>query len=220
MKALVAAVVLLLAESGARAQTFGFDDLQAGEPPKGMTCALTGKGRPGVWKAMAEPTAPTAPNVLGQTDADSTSYRFPVCVLDAAKAADLDLSVRFKPVSGAADQAAGLVWRYQDQDNYYVVRANALEGNVVLYKVEKGKRTDLDPKGSGPFAYGRKAGVPTAAWSTLRIVAKGSLFETFLNGKKLFEVEDTTFPAAGRVGVWTKADSVTYFDDLKLTVLK
>jgi hypothetical protein len=220
MKALAAAIVLLLAGSGASAQTFGFDDQKAGELPKGMTCALTGKGRPGVWKTMAEPSAPTAPNVLGQTDGDSTSYRFPVCVLDAPKPADLEISVLFKPVSGAADQAAGLVWRYQDQDNYYVARANALEGNVVLYKVEKGKRTDIDPKGSGPFAYGRKVGVPTAAWSTLRIVARGSLFVTYLNGEKLFEVEDATFGAAGRVGVWTKADSVTYFDDLKLTVLK
>jgi hypothetical protein len=120
----------------------------------------------------------------------------------------------------ARDQAPRLAQRLLDQDNYYIVRANALEGNVVLYKVEKGKRTDLDPKGSGAFAYGKKAAVPTATWGTLRVVVRGKLFETYLNGEKLFEVEDATFAGAGKVGVWTKADSVTHFDELTLKVLR
>jgi len=213
-------VVVLAGNAAVRAQTFAFDDQKVGEPPKGMTCTLTGNGRPGSWSVMADQAAPSEPNVLAQTDQDSTSYRFPVCVLDGHTAVDVDLSVRFKPVSGAGDQAAGLVWRYSDKDNYYIVRANALENNVVLYKVEKGKRTDLDPKGSGAFAYGKKVKVPTATWSTLRVVAKGNLFETYLNGERLFDVEDTTFSASGKVGVWTKADSVTQFDDLKLTVAR
>lgn len=204
----------------AGAQTFGFDDQKSGETPRGMTCDLTGKGRPGTWKVVADATAPSAPNVLAQVDEDGTSYRFPVCVLDAPAAVDVDLSIHFKPVSGAEDQAAGLVWRYQDKDNYYLVRANALEGNVVLYKVEKGKRTDLDPRGAGLFAYGKKAKVPTAAWSSLRVIARGELFAVSLNGEKLFDVEDATFRRAGKVGVWTKADSVTEFDDLKVVVLK
>jgi hypothetical protein len=206
--------------AAANAQNYGFDDQKAGDPPKGITCALTGKGRPGVWRVKDEPTAPSPRNVLAQTDDDGTSYRFPVCVVDGLTAADLDLSVRFKPVSGAGDQAAGLVWRYRDKDNYYIVRANALENNVVLYKVEKGKRTDLDPKGSGPFAYGKKVRVPSGTWSTLRVVARGPLFEAYLDGQKLFEVEDSTFTSPGQVGVWTKADSVTHFDDLKVTVVK
>ena len=221
MRGLALGLVVMLAAGGdVPAQTFAFDDQKAGEPPKGMTCSLTGNGRPGAWSVVADKAAPSAPNVLAQTDQDSTSYRFPVCVLDGHTAVDVDLSVRFKPVSGAGDQAAGLVWRYSDKDNYYIVRANALENNVVLYKVEKGKRTDLDPKGSGAFAYGKKVKVPTATWSTLRVVAKGNLFETYLNGEKLFDVEDKTFSASGKVGVWTKADSVTQFDDLRVTVLK
>ena len=129
-------------------------------------------------------------------------------------AADVDLSVRFKPISGRVDQAAGLVWRYQNEDNYYIVRANALEDNVVLYKVESGQA-------HGPAASKAKAG-PTARrptclagqWSTLRVVANGRLFEVYLNGAKLYEVEDATFSKPGKVGVWTKADSVTQFDDL------
>ena len=203
----------------AQAQTFSFDDQKPGEPPKGMTCALTGKGRPGAWKVLADQTAPSAPNVLAQTDADSTGYRFPVCVVDGPSAVDVDLSVRFKPVSGSGDQAAGLVWRYRDADNYYIVRANALENNVVLYKVEGGRRTDLPLKGEGR-TYGKKAKVPSGAWSTLTVNAKGSLFAVALNGTKLYEVEDSTFAGPGRIGVWTKADSVTHFDDLKLTILE
>lgn len=221
MRLVVAGLVVSMAGPlAARAQTYGFDGQKAGEPPRGMTCALTGKGRPGIWKILAEQTAPSPPNVLAQTDEDGTSYRFPVCVVDAVTAVDLELSVRFKPVSGAGDQAAGLVWRYRDPDNYYIVRANALEDNVVLYKVEKGKRTDLDPRGAGAFAYGKKARVPSGTWSTLRVVAKGAVFGTYLDGEKIFDVDDATFTASGQVGVWTKADSVAYFDDLKLTIVK
>jgi hypothetical protein len=202
-----------------RAQTFAFDDQKAGESPEGMTCALTGKGRPGSWKVLADKTASSAPNALAQTDDDSTGYRFPVCVADGVAAVDVDLSVRFKPVSGSGDQAAGLVWRYRDADNYYVVRANALENNVVLYKVEGGRRTDLPLKNESR-TYGKKAKVPSGAWSTLTVNAKGSLFAVALNGTKLYDVEDLTFAGPGRIGVWTKADSVTYFDDLKVSVGK
>ena len=165
---------------------------------------------------MRDGTAPTQPNALAQTDEDATGYRFPACVLDAVRATNVDLSVRFKPVKGSADQAAGLIWRFRDQDNYYLLRANALETNLVLYKVQAGRRSDIKAKGAGMFSYGKKAKVPSGAWSTLRVVAKGALFEAYLNGEKVFEVEDRTFPDAGKVGVWTKADSVTYFDDLKI----
>ena len=207
------------AGAGGTKREVAFDDQTAGQPPHGFTCALTGSGRAGTWRVHADGTAPSPPNVLAQLDDDATSYRFPVCALDGVSARDIDMSVRFKAVKGGKDQAAGLVWRYRDKDNYYILRANALESNVVLYKVEKGKRTDLDPKGSGLLAYGKKARVPSGAWSTLQVVAKGSVFEASLDGQKLFEVEDATFTAPGQVGVWTKADSVTYFDDLQLTVL-
>lgn len=209
--------VLMAAAAAAHGQTFGFDDQKPGEPPKGMTCALTGKGRTGSWRVLADPTAPSALNVLAQTDADDTSGRFPVCVADGPSAVDVDLSVRFKPVSGSVDRAAGLVWRYRDADNYYVVRANALENNVVLYKVEGGRRTDLPVKGEGR-TYGKKATVLSGGWSTLAVHVKGSLFEVALDGTKLYEVEDATFTGPGRIGVWTKADSVTHFDDLKVSV--
>ncbi len=216
---MVPAVVLaveLASRSEGATRRVSFDDQKAGEPPAGFICVRTGNGRAGAWKIVEDATAPTRPNAIGQMDEDATSYRFPVCVLDGVSARDVDLSVRFKPVRGTKDQAAGLVWRYRDHDNYYVVRANALEGNVVLYKVEGGKRTDLKPRGAGLFAYGKKANVAAGTWGLLRVIVRGNLFEVYLAGDKLLEVEDSTFAGTGKVGLWTKADSVTYFDDLRV----
>lgn len=217
-RALSAAWALLAVAASAPAQRFGFDDQKAGETPLGFTCDRTGRGRAGVWQIVPDDTASSPPNVLAQRDDDATGYRFPVCVLDAISAKDVDLSVRFKPVKGSGDQAAGLVWRYRDKDNYYVLRTNALEDNVVLYKVENGKRTDLKPKGAGLFAYGKKAKVPSGAWGQLRVVAKGDLFEAYVGDQKLFEVQDRTFTEPGKVGGWTKADSVIHLEDLRVTV--
>jgi hypothetical protein len=202
----VGATVMALAET----RKVDFTQDVVDQPPKGFEFGYTaGVGQPGKWVVQAE-----GPNkFLAQTDPDSTRSRFPVAVLADVSAADVDLSVRFRPISGRVDQAAGLVWRYQNQDNYYIVRANALEDNVVLYKVEGGKRTDLPLKGEG-WTYGKKAEVPANQWSTLRVVANDQLFEVYFNGSQLYEVEDATFSTPGKVGVWTKADSVTQFDDL------
>jgi hypothetical protein len=190
-----------------------FSDDAVGQPPRGFEFGHTAKaGAPGKWIVQAEGTN----KYLAQVDADNTRARFPVAVVSDISAADIDLSVRFKPVSGRVDQAAGLVWRFQNEDNYYIVRANALENNVVLYKVEQGKRTDLPVKGEGR-TYGKKAQVTSGRWSTLRVVATGPRFEVHFNGSMLYEVEDAAFSRAGKVGVWTKADSVTQFDDLTVT---
>lgn len=189
-----------------------FSDSAVGQPPKGFEFGHTAKvGAPGKWIVQSEGDN----KYLAQVDPDNTRSRYPVAVLADLTAADVDLSVRFKPVSGRVDQAAGLVWRFQNEDNYYIVRANALENNVVLYKVEKGRRTDLPVKGEGR-TYGKKAQVPSGQWSTLRVIAAGPRFAVYLNDSKLYEVEDSTFIQAGKVGLWTKADSVTQFDDLTI----
>ena len=200
--------------SGVQAQTrtTDFERETVGQPPSGFLFGHTANvGAPGRWLVQAEGEG----KVLAQLDPDRARSRFPVAVLSGRVATDIDLSVRFKPVSGRVDQAGGLVWRFRDEDNYYVVRANALEDNVVLYKVENGRRTDLPVRGEGR-TYGKPAEVPNGQWSTLRVVANGSLFEVYLNGTKLYEVEDSTFTSGGRVGIWTKADSVTLFDDLSV----
>lgn len=193
-------------------KVFNFDSDALGGLPAGFsfTHALK-KGKPGVWSIKADDAE--RKNVLAQTDPDPREVRFPVAVADSVSTADVDLSVRYKPVSGKVDMAAGLVWRYQDADNYYIVRANALEDNVVLYKVEKGIRIDLPVKGKGR-TYGAKSPVPKGQWGSLRVVAAGNLFTVYNNGAELYQVEDATFAGPGKVGVWTKADSVIYFDDL------
>ena len=212
--ALAAAAVICGATMGsAETRTVDFSHDVVGQPPNGFAFGHTANaGAPGRWVVQSE----GANRFLVQADPDSTRSRFPTAVLTDITAADVDLAVRFRPVSGRIDQAAGLVWRYRDQDHYYIVRANALEDNVVLYKVENGTRTDLPLKGEGR-TYGKKADVPAGQWSTLRVVANGPLFEVYFNGGKLYEVEDATFSQPGRVGVWTKADSVTQFDDLTVT---
>src|SRR5260370_39424522 len=135
-------VLFVTAVVSAQTTTFDFNNDKVGEVPSGFSTALTGRGRPGKWVVMKDDGSPNQGNVLAQTDADRTDYRFPVCVYDGLTARDVDISVRFKPVSGRVDQRAGIFWRYQDKDNYYILRANALQGKVVLYKVHNGKRTD------------------------------------------------------------------------------
>ncbi len=125
----------------AQTTTIDFNNEKVGEAPSGFSTTLTGKGKPGKWAVTKDDSSPNQGNVLAQTDSDPTGYRFPVCVYDGLTAKDVDVSVKFKPVSGKGDQGAGIVWRYRDKDNYYIVRANALEGNVVLYKVEGGAPT-------------------------------------------------------------------------------
>lgn len=194
---------------------YNFDNDTPGKLPAKFHGALTGKGSAGTWEVKADSSAPSQPNVLAQTSNDKTSYRFPLAIADEGSFLDLDLSVKFKPISGEVDRAAGMVWRLKDANNYYIVRANALENNVVLYKVENGKRTDLPLKGEGRI-YGKKSSLLSGQWSELRVAVVGNLFEVFVNGQKLYEVEDNTFTEAGKIGLWTKADSVTYFDDLRV----
>jgi hypothetical protein len=213
----LAAAVLLLsalvvlgcseaAEAGAReAITLDFDATAVGELPAGFSTAVTGGGGPAVWRVVEDASAPSGGKVLAQTSTDKTSSRFPLCLYEGLTAADVEVSVRFKPVSGTVDQAAGLVARYRDKDHYYIVRANVLENNVRLYKVERGKRTQ--------FA-GMDVKVPVNVWQTLTWEVQGTHFRVHLNDTLLFEADDRTFRDAGKVGLWTKADSVTSFDDL------
>ncbi len=142
---------------------------------------------------------------------------FNIAVYEPVSARNVTLQTRFKSVKGKIDQGGGFVWRFRDADNYYIVRANSLEDNVVLYKVENGKRTDLPLVGKGK-TYGAEAKVPTASWHTLQLNAQDSLFTVRINGKELFRVVDKTFTGQGKVGFWSKADAVTYFDDFLVEI--
>ena len=187
-----------------------FEGTQVGSVPPGFSPGLTGKGTPPAWKVVDDPIAPAGPRVVAETSGDRTSDRFPLLILDGFEARDVQVSVAFKPVSGRVDQAAGIVVRLKDANNYYIARANALEGNVRLYKVVGGKRSQ--------FA-GKDVPIPSGRWETLGFGVQGDRLEVRLNGEILFEARDRTFKDAGKVGLWTKADSVTYFDDFRAEVL-
>ncbi len=199
-----------LAAEKALPMTWDFEQDQAGGPPAGFSFGRTGEGRLGRWVVVLDQAAPSGTHVLAQTDADSTDYRFPVAVADAQIVKDLRLSVRCKPISGQGDQAAGLVFRYQDENNYYVTRANALEGNIRFYKVVNGRRHQL-AGWNGP--------VTANAWHDYRVEVHGDHVDVSWDGQKVIATRDGTFSAAGKVGVWTKADSVTYFDTLSVEPL-
>src|SRR3954462_7103583 len=204
----LASVLTLLLGGNAMAETLNFDNAPAGTPPAGWTFTMTGKGKP-KWTVEADPTAPSKPNVLKQ----SGQATFPVAIKSDTTIRDGFVEVKFKAVTGSEDRAAGVIWRAKDADNYYVVRANALEDNVVLYKTINGVRTSLKIVGRRG-GYGVSAPVPSGQWHLLRCDFAGSRFKVSYDGKQLFEVEDVTIPDAGMIGLWTKADSVTLFDDL------
>jgi hypothetical protein len=205
----VATVAFVAAAEKARVIRFGRDDL--GRVPAGWAAAKTGKGEGSVWKVVADDTAPSKSGfVLAQTAA-SPGAMFNLCVLQDGGYRDVELTVAFKAVKGANDQGGGFVWRYQDANNYYVARMNPLEDNYRLYHVVAGKRTQ----------FGGKEGlkVPTGTWHTLKVTMAGDKIECFLDGTKEIEATDATFTKPGKVGLWTKADAQSHFDDFRVNVL-
>ncbi len=196
----------------ANATTEDFENNAVDTPPNGLLPGRPGKGGNADWKVIEAADSPSGSKVLTQKSAVQIRARYPHIVHNSFVAADVDVSVRFKTLTGTLDQAAGIVFRYRDSKTYYVVRASAVDNNVVAFKHELGRQTNLGVKGK-EAAFGVDTRVLPRRWNTLRVIAKGPLIEVYLNDKKLFEVEDDTFPGPGRVGIWTRADSVTHFDD-------
>jgi len=200
MKTLVMAVLATAALTTLTlADTVNFDHADAGKPPAGWAATKTGSGE-ARWEVVADDSAPSKPNVLKQ----SGQATFPVCIKDDTSVKDGFVEVKFKPVSGSEDQAGGVIWRAKDSDNYYIARANALEDNVTIYHTIKGRRVSFKNTNTK---------VASGQWHTLRVEFKGNTFTVTFDGKKVIEATDDSFKDAGKVGVWTKADSVTLFDD-------
>src|SRR5437016_10052361 len=183
----------------ALADAVNFDTLKAGAPPPGWTATKTGTGD-AKWTIEVDSTAPSPPNVLKQ----SGRATYPVCIKDDTNLKDGFVEVKFKPISGKEDQAGGVVWRAKDSNNYYIARANALEHNVTIYHTIAGRRTEK-----------KRTNMKVASnqWHTLRVDFQGTHYTVTFDGKKAIDWDDATFKEAGKVGVWTKADSVTLFDD-------
>jgi hypothetical protein len=183
----------------AMAETRSFDNDTPGSLPPGWEQGVTGKGAPR-WAVRQDASAPSAPNVLQQ----SGSGAFPWCVLRSSSLENGYVEVKFKALAGKEDQAGGVVWRWKDGNNYYVARANALENNVSLYYTANGRRNTL-----------KYVDAPVArnVWHRLRVEFAGTRIRVALNGKTYIELDDERIKGPGAVGLWTKADSVTSFDD-------
>lgn len=199
MKTVLFLFIGLFLTASAFAETINFDKDKPGALPEGWISGVTGQGSPR-WNVEAAPAAPSGPNVLTQ----SGSGKFPWCVKKDVSLSDGFVEVKFKPISGKEDQAGGIVWRWKDGDNYYIARANALEGNVSLYHTERGKRMTI-----------KYVAAPVAGneWHTLRVTYTGKHIAVAFDGKNYMDVDDDHILGPGAVGVWTKADSVTAFDD-------
>jgi Domain of Unknown Function (DUF1080) len=190
-----------------QAKSFNFDTDAVDQPPAAFTSYATGGGPAGKWLVKELPDAPSGKHVVVQTDADRTDTRFPVLIANQGEYTDLDLSVKAKSISGKIDQGMGLVFRFRDPKSYYIVRANALENNFRLYKMVNGRRLQ--------FA-GANVKVASGQWHTLRVVAKGDHIVCYFNGKPLIDAHEKTY-TTGKIGLWTKADSVIAFDDLQVS---
>jgi hypothetical protein len=207
-RAIIAATLFLLGANDMSNYAISFESTRIGVVPEGWTATLTGSGDP-KWTVESDETAPSKSKVLKQ----SGRATYPLLLKNHTSIKDGFVEVKFKAIAGSQDRAAGIVWRAKDANNYYVTRANALEDNVVLYKTVNGVRSPLDIVGR-KGGYGIDVSVPADTWHCLRIDFKASRFRVSFNGKQLFEVEDSTFTDAGQVGLWTKADSVTLFDQI------
>ena len=200
MKTLLFASLISIAMTAyALADTVNFDNLKTGAAPPGWTATQTGSGS-AKWSIEKDDSAPSQPNVLKQ----SGEATFPVCFKNDTNLKDGFVEVKFKPVAGKEDQAGGVIWRVQDANNYYIARANALEDNVTIYHTINGKRVAFKSINTK---------VTSGVWHTLRVEFAGNKFTVIFDGNKVIEATDESFANAGKVGVWTKADSVALFDN-------
>jgi hypothetical protein len=194
----------------AGAQRVTFADAALDELPKDFVIALTGQGKPGKWAVVDDPSAEGG-RALAQLDANPTDYRFPLAIYMPTVPSDVEVTTRFKAISGKVDQAGGIVVRLIDRNNYYIARANALENNVHFFRVVGGRRQELA---------GADTKVESGVWHTLALRAEGNRFTVSFNGKPLFSHTDRTFTSPGKTALWTKADSVTQFNWIDVKPLK
>jgi len=199
--------MLLLAANKPRGQHWSFEEARTGALPAGWRSAQTGTGTGSLWKVLEDKSAPVGHKVLAQTSSKGPNRFFNLCVAQKTRYKDLELVVSFKANTGQFDRGGGPVWRYQDANNYYVCRQNPLEDNFCLYKVIAGRRSLL-----GSLDVKAKVG----RWHTIRVVMRGNRIICSVDGRKL-DVRDASITKAGQIGLWTKADAVTSFDNVRVT---
>jgi hypothetical protein len=187
---------------------FNFDRDSLGKPPPRFTFAVTGEGPDIHWEVRQDPHAPSPPNVLVQSGKAKPGENFALALLDDVLLEHGEIAVRFKALAGEDDQAAGIVYRYKDPQNYYVIQASSKDDTCVLYRVKKGKRKLLDTKYVTVIPY---------TWYELRITFAKEHYTALVNGDLILGGKDSSFKGAGQVGLWTPSDSSIAFDDFRVS---
>ena len=212
-------LALLLASWGVfghGSDTIDFDSLKAGAPPPEWTTAVTHHGEPGRWQVALDSTAPSRPNVLAQLAPDKNRYRFALALSDKGYCKNGDLSVSMKVVSGKVEQTGGLIWRYQDPNNYYYLHVSANEDTIGIFKMVDGRGTPIARLSPGLKAFQVTHRIDPQEWNILRVSFKETETTIYFDHRKVMDAEDSTFLKPGKTGVWTKGDTVAYFDDFRL----
>jgi hypothetical protein len=199
------------AETASPEPVWDFDREQPSTLPGEFSIGTLFDGRPaGNWQVLATERAKSPPHVLAQLMAKGAEHAYKVTLVKGTVASDLTLQVSFLPIQGNADMGGGLIWRAADDRNYYLARANPLEQNIRVYRVVKGIRHLLENFNQT---------ITVKQWHTLRVTHQGCRVNIFYDDKQVFDLCDKTFHA-GMIGLWTKSDAVTYFDDLQLQHVK
>jgi hypothetical protein len=204
MKPLLFAISFALIGSAGR--IIDFDTATLGKMPPGWSEATAKSGSVPKWQVLRDGSAPTQPYVFARMN--DPANHCPLAIFDPLAVRDGDISVRLKPLTGHTDQTGGLVFRYRDANNYYLARANALDNTVALFKVQNGQLS--------PLCAGVRHPIPANGWSILKVAVRGHRFQVYVNHRRVLETQDETFQNTGKVGLWTKGDAVTYFDDFRV----
>ncbi|MBI5185208.1 MAG: hypothetical protein HZA01_05720 [Nitrospinae bacterium] len=193
-------------EALSESHLWNFDKETAGKPPKGFSNQAAGPENPGRWKVVEDKTAPTPPHAFAQASSENSGDRFNLAVIEDTEYGNLALEIKLKAVSGKEDQGGGPIWRYQDPDNYYIARVNPLENNFRVYKVVNGNRKQLSTA---------NLKIASGEWHTIKIINKDDKIECYYDERLYLEARDGAFKK-GKIGLWTKADAITYFDNLEV----
>ena len=213
------ALALLLASFGLFGrgwETADFDSLKPGATPSDWSFSTTHRGEPGRWVVHPDVTAPSHPHVLAQLSADRNRFRFALALYDKSYCKNGDLSASMKVVSGKMDQTGGLVWRYQDPNNYYMLHVSADEDTIGVYKVVDGKPSPIARLAPGLKAFEVSHRIDPQQWNILRVAFHDSRTTIYFDHRKVMDAEDSTILKPGKAGVWTKGDTIAYFDDFRI----
>jgi hypothetical protein len=211
-------LALLLASWGmfGRADTVDFDSLKAGTAPADWTTVVTHRGAPGRWVIQPDAKAPSRPNVLAQLSPDFNRFRFALALYDKAYCKNADLSVYLKVISGKVEQTAGLIWRYQDSNNYYMLHVSANEDTIGVFHVMDGKGVPIARIAAGSKAFEVSHRIDLQEWNVVRVSFRDEHITVFFDHRKVMEADDSSLLKPGKTGVWTKGDTIAYFDDFRV----